>query len=52
MIYFNNIINRGHTSFVNCGIITKDNLHILTGSSDGTCKLWDYQTTECLFTFR
>lgn len=43
---------RGHTSFVNCGVITRDNMHVLTGSSDGTCKLWDYQTTECLLTFR
>jgi len=43
---------RGHTSFVNCGVITSDNLHVLTGSSDGTCRLWDYQTTECLLTFR
>ena len=43
---------RGHSSFVNCGMITKDNLHVFTGSSDGTCRLWDSQTTECLFTFR
>ena len=47
MMYF-----RGHTSYTNCGIISRDGLHILTGSSDSTCKLWDYQTAECLFSFR
>lgn len=37
---------------MNCAVITKDAAHVVTGSSDATCKLWDYQTTECLLTYR
>ena len=29
----------GHTSFVNCAVITADNGRILTGSSDGTARV-------------
>eukprot|EP01038_Epipyxis_sp_PR26KG_P011992 gene11992-16055_t len=45
---------RGHTSFVNCAIYGKDaNVNnILTGSSDGTIKLWDIRSTECQLTYR
>lgn len=43
---------RGHSSYVNCGIFTKDHLSIMTGSSDGTVKIWDSKTSECLNTFR
>ena len=37
---------------MNCCVITKDGSHVVTGSSDATCKLWDYQTTECIATYR
>jgi WD40 repeat-containing protein SMU1 len=37
---------------VNCATYSKDNSNILTGSSDGTVKLWDAKTSECLLTFR
>lgn len=43
---------RGHTSYANCGVYSKDNASVITGSSDGTCKVWDAKTTECTFTFR
>ena len=42
---------RGHTSFVNCGLFTSDN-NVLTASSDGTMKLWNYHTSECIHTCR
>jgi WD40 repeat-containing protein SMU1 len=44
--------DRGHTSIVNAALYTKDNSNIVTGSSDGTVRLWDARTTECLFNFR
>mmetsp|Transcript_22819 Transcript_22819/g.38076 ORF Transcript_22819/g.38076 Transcript_22819/m.38076 type:complete len:526 (-) Transcript_22819:1273-2850(-) len=44
---------RGHTSFVNCAQYTKDSSNtVITGSADGTVKLWDLRSTECLLTFR
>jgi WD40 repeat-containing protein SMU1 len=44
---------RGHTSFVNCALYTKDSSNtIVTGSADGTVRLWDLRSTECLLTFR
>lgn len=44
---------RGHTSFVNCALFTKDSAsNVITGSSDGSVKLWDSKTTECLLTIR
>ncbi len=47
------ITSRGHTSFVNCAIYTRDSSNtIITGSSDGTVKLWDLRSTECLLTYR
>lgn len=46
------LYNRGHTSYVNQGVFTKDGLHIVTSSSDGTCKLWDVRTSECVLSFR
>lgn len=45
-------MNRGHTSYVNSAIFTKDGLHALTASSDGSVRLWDVKTTESLLTFR
>ena len=43
---------RGHTSYVNCAIFTKDGSNTLTGSSDGSVRLWDSKTTESLLEFR
>ena len=40
---------RGHTSYVNCAIWL-DELTILSGSHDGTVKLWDLHKLECLST--
>ena len=44
---------RGHTSYVNAGLYSKKNINnIFTCSADGTVKLWDTRTTECLVTIR
>jgi WD40 repeat-containing protein SMU1 len=43
---------RGHTSYVNSAIFTKDGAGALTASSDGSVRLWDVKTTESLLTFR
>ena len=40
---------RGHTSYVNCAIWL-DESTILSGSHDGTVKLWDLNKLECLNT--
>eukprot|EP01100_Stratorugosa_tubuloviscum_P013937 TRINITY_DN7189_c0_g1_i1.p1 TRINITY_DN7189_c0_g1~~TRINITY_DN7189_c0_g1_i1.p1 ORF type:complete len:522 (+),score=216.02 TRINITY_DN7189_c0_g1_i1:38-1567(+) len=45
-------IFRGHTSYVNTCIYINDDQRIVSGSSDGTIKIWDNRTTDCLFTFR
>lgn len=42
---------RGHTSFVNDAKYSADGDMIGTASSDGTVKLWDVRSTECLRTF-
>ncbi|KAJ1910833.1 Serine/threonine-protein kinase smu1 [Tieghemiomyces parasiticus] len=41
---------RGHTSFVNSAMFTFDMTKVLSASSDGTVKVWDYKTCECLLT--
>ncbi|KAI8818122.1 WD40-repeat-containing domain protein [Fimicolochytrium jonesii] len=41
---------RGHTSFVNHAIFLMDWTKVMSGSSDGTCKIWDVKTTECVGT--
>ncbi|GFY75809.1 WD40 repeat-containing protein SMU1 [Trichonephila inaurata madagascariensis] len=43
---------RGHSSFVNEAIFTADGHHILSASSDGTVKLWNIKSTECINTFK
>ena len=43
---------RGHTSFVNDAIFTADGHNILSASSDGTVKLWNIKSTECISTFK
>eukprot|EP00004_Rigifila_ramosa_P010875 TRINITY_DN2297_c0_g1_i3.p1 TRINITY_DN2297_c0_g1~~TRINITY_DN2297_c0_g1_i3.p1 ORF type:complete len:281 (+),score=66.83 TRINITY_DN2297_c0_g1_i3:183-1025(+) len=42
---------RGHGSFVNSACVIKDGSKIVSGSSDGSAKIWDFRTTECMFTF-
>ena len=42
---------RGHSSFVNAGLITEDGLSVATASSDGTVKIWSAATAECLISF-
>lgn len=42
----------GHTSFVNDVVYTIDGHHLLSGSSDGTVKLWSTKTCECIHTFQ
>ena len=41
---------RGHTSYCNRAKFSEDNTKIISGSSDGTVKIWNYATTECLKT--
>lgn len=43
---------RGHTSFVNHVSYTSDGERALSASSDGTMRVWNIKTTDCLFTFR
>jgi WD40 repeat-containing protein SMU1 len=40
---------RGHTSFVNSVLFSKDNTRVLSASSDGTVKIWDTKTTSSLY---
>jgi WD40 repeat-containing protein SMU1 len=44
-------IFRGHTSFVNGAIFVEGGSQIISASSDGTLKVWDSKTTDCLRTF-
>lgn len=39
---------RGHTSFVNSAIYSRDNAKVVTGSSDGLVLVFDARTTEVL----
>mmetsp|Transcript_47928 Transcript_47928/g.138695 ORF Transcript_47928/g.138695 Transcript_47928/m.138695 type:complete len:528 (-) Transcript_47928:63-1646(-) len=41
---------RGHTSFVNSAIYTRDNSKVITGSSDGQVIVFDAKTTEIINT--
>ncbi|KAJ3300620.1 Serine/threonine-protein kinase smu1 [Borealophlyctis nickersoniae] len=41
---------RGHTSFVNDAIFSLDGSRVITASSDGTTKIWDTKTADCLAT--
>ena len=43
---------RGHRSFVNSAVFSPDHHNIITGSSDGSVKVWSVKTTECLSTFK
>ncbi len=37
----------GHTGFVNDVAFTLDGPHVLSGSSDGSVRIWSVRTTEC-----
>jgi WD40 repeat-containing protein SMU1 len=41
---------RGHTSYVNSAVYTRDNAKVITGSSDGHVIVFDAKTTESLNT--
>lgn len=43
---------RGHTSFVNEAVFTPDGHGVLSGSSDGSVKLWSLRTGECAATLK
>uniref|UniRef100_A0AAY4A180 WD40 repeat-containing protein SMU1 n=1 Tax=Denticeps clupeoides TaxID=299321 RepID=A0AAY4A180_9TELE len=38
---------RGHTSIINEATFTLDGLYIISGSADGTIKIWNTKTAEC-----
>lgn len=42
---------RGHTSFVNSVVYNSDGSRLISASSDGSVKIWDSKTTNCLLTF-
>ncbi|XP_052247088.1 WD40 repeat-containing protein SMU1 [Dreissena polymorpha] len=42
----------GHTSFVNDAVFTQDGHHVISASSDGTIKVWNFKTQECQSTFK
>ena len=41
----------GHTSWVHAVALTPDGRHVISGSWDGTLRMWDLQTGESLRTF-
>lgn len=43
---------RGHSSFVNEAVFTLDGHSVLSGSSDGTVKVWSVRSGECTATLR
>lgn len=43
---------RGHTSFVNDAVFSHNSAWVITSSSDGTVKVWDAKTTDCLSTIK
>lgn len=44
---------RGHTSYVHSACYTRESAaNVVTGSADGTVKLWDGRSADCLFTYR
>ena len=41
---------RGHTSYINCAIWLDEGAFVLSGSHDGSLKLWDLNRVECVST--
>ncbi len=44
--------SRGHSSFVNSVFFSKSGDEVISGSSDGTIRLWDISTSDCIASFR
>ena len=44
-------IFRGHTSYVNTAIYAEGGKRVISGSSDGTIRVWDAKSTDCLLSF-
>ncbi|VDO76310.1 unnamed protein product [Schistosoma mattheei] len=42
----------GHTGVVNCLVFLPDGDHFLSGSSDGSVKIWSYRSGECINSFK
>jgi WD40 repeat protein len=42
----------GHSDWVKTVIYSNDGKYILSGSADGTAKLWSVESRECIYTFR
>ena len=49
LFLFNNILSRGHSSYINC-VGTHDTF-VITGGADSTIRKWDMTTCECLFVY-
>ena len=43
---------RGHASFINEAAFSPDASRIVTGSSDGTVRVWEVKTCDCAHVFR
>jgi WD40 repeat-containing protein SMU1 len=44
-------ILRGHSSYVNDAVWATNGAQVVSGGSDGTVRLWDASTTECITSF-
>uniref|UniRef100_A0A3Q0QXI8 WD40 repeat-containing protein SMU1 n=1 Tax=Amphilophus citrinellus TaxID=61819 RepID=A0A3Q0QXI8_AMPCI len=42
----------GHSSFVNDAFFTQEGFHMVSASSDGTVKIWNTKSCECVHTFK
>jgi len=45
-------IFRGHTSYVNDALWSLNGAQIISSGSDGSIRIWDAKTTECVHTFQ
>lgn len=43
---------RGHTSYINEIVFAPDGNRLVTGSSDGSVRVWDAKSCDCVCTFR